>query len=61
MRNLCGLYSPGIFRVMRSRRIRWLGHVARKVEMRCAYRILVRRSEGNGPLGRPRRRREKML
>jgi hypothetical protein len=36
--------------------MRWAGHVARKREMRNAYRILVRKPEGKKPLGRPRRR-----
>jgi hypothetical protein len=37
-----------------SRRMRWAGHVARMGEKRGAYRILVERSEGRRPLGRPR-------
>jgi len=41
MRKLCNLYSPNTVRVMTSRRIRWAGHVARMVDMRCAYTILV--------------------
>ena len=61
MSKLFGLYLPSIFRVMKSRRIRWVGHVARMVDMRCAYKILVGRPEGKWPLGRPRRRREKIL
>jgi hypothetical protein len=39
-----------------SRRMRWAGYVARMGETRNAYRILVGKSEGNRPLGRPRRR-----
>jgi hypothetical protein len=51
------LYStPNIIRVIKSRRIRWAGHVARMGEKRGAYRILVGRPEGRRPLGRPRRR-----
>jgi len=42
--------------VIKSRRMRWAGHVARKGEERGAYRILVRKPEGRRPLGRPRRR-----
>jgi hypothetical protein len=61
MRKLCGLYSPSIFRVTKSRKIKLVGHVARMVDMRYAYRILVVRPEGKRPLGRPRRRREKIL
>jgi hypothetical protein len=54
---LYDLYSsPNIIRVIKSRRMRWPGHVARMGEGRCAYKILVRRPEGGRPLGRPRRR-----
>jgi hypothetical protein len=38
------------------RRMRWAGHVARMVEKRNAYRILVSKPEGKRPLARPRRR-----
>jgi hypothetical protein len=48
--------SPNIIRVIKSRRMRWAGLVARMVEKRGAYRILVGRPEGRRPLGRPRRR-----
>ncbi|KAJ4431782.1 hypothetical protein ANN_20387 [Periplaneta americana] len=47
--------SPDIIRNIKSRRLRWAGHVARKGESRNAYRVLVRRREGKRPLGRPRR------
>jgi hypothetical protein len=54
---LNNLYSsPNIIRVIKSRRMRWAGHVVRMGEGRGAYRILVGRPEGRGPLGRPRRR-----
>jgi hypothetical protein len=54
---LHGLYSsPGIVRVIKERRMRWAGHVARMGEVRGAYNILVGRPEGRSPLGRPRRR-----
>jgi hypothetical protein len=46
--------SPNIIRVMKSRRMRWVGHVARMGEERGAYRILVGRPEGRRPFGRPR-------
>jgi hypothetical protein len=46
--------SPSIIRVIKSRRMRWAGHVARMG--RNAYRILVEKPEGKRPLGRPRRR-----
>jgi hypothetical protein len=48
--------SPNVIRVIKSRRMRWAGHVTRMGEKRDAYRILVRRPEGRRPLGRPRRR-----
>jgi hypothetical protein len=48
--------SPNIVRVIKSRRIRWAGHVARMGKGRGVYRILVGRPEGKRPLGRPRRR-----
>jgi hypothetical protein len=54
---LHGLYSsPSIVRVIKARRMRWAGHVARMGELRGAYNILVGRPEGRRPLGRPRRR-----
>ena len=54
---LNGLYSsPNIVRVIKSRRMRWAGHVARMGEERGVYRVLVRKPEGKRPLGRPRRR-----
>jgi hypothetical protein len=42
--------------MMKSRRMRWAGHVARMGETSNAYRILVGMPEGKRPLGRPRRR-----
>ncbi|KAJ4442676.1 hypothetical protein ANN_04265 [Periplaneta americana] len=54
---LHALYSsPDIIRNIKSRRLRWAGHVARMGESRNAYRMLVGRPEGKRPLGRPRRR-----
>ncbi|KAJ4443903.1 hypothetical protein ANN_05690 [Periplaneta americana] len=54
---LHALYSsPDIIRNFKSRRFRWLGHVARMGESRNAYRVLVGRLEGKRPLGRPRHR-----
>jgi hypothetical protein len=51
------LYSSlNIVRVIKSRRMRWAGHVARLREERGAYRVLVGKPEGKRPLGRPRRR-----
>jgi len=48
--------SPNIVRVIKSRRMRWAGHVARMGEERRVYRVLVGKREGRRPLGRPRRR-----
>jgi len=48
--------SPNITRVIKSRRMRWAGHVARMGEERGLYRVLVGKLEGRRPLGRPRRR-----
>jgi len=48
--------SPNIVRVIKSRRMRWVGHVARMGEERGVYRVLVGRPEGRRSLGRPRRR-----
>jgi hypothetical protein len=42
--------------VIKSRRIRWAGHVARKGERTAVYRVLVGKLEAMRPLGRPRRR-----
>jgi hypothetical protein len=54
---LHNLYSsPNIIRMIKSRRMRWAGHVARMEAPRTAYRILVGKAEGKRPLGRPRRR-----
>jgi hypothetical protein len=48
--------SPNIVRVIKSRRMRWVGHVACVGEGRGVYRVLVGRPKGKRPLGRPRRR-----
>jgi hypothetical protein len=48
--------SSSIIRIMKARRMRWAGHVARMGERRNAYRLLVGKPEGKKPLGRPRRR-----
>jgi len=54
---LSDLYSsPNIVRVIKSRRMRWAGHVAHTGEERGTYRVLVGKPEGKRPLGRPRRR-----
>ena len=49
------LYSPNITRVIKSRRMKWAGHVARMGKRRGAYRILVGKPEGRRPLGRAKR------
>jgi hypothetical protein len=49
-------FLPSIIRMIKSRSIRWAGHVSRMGEKRNAYRILVEKPEGKRPLGRPRHR-----
>ena len=52
---LSNLYSsPNIVRVIKSREMRWVGHVARMGERRGIYWFLVGKPEGKRPLGRPR-------
>jgi hypothetical protein len=54
---LYNLYSsPSIIRTIKSRRMRWAGHVVRIGENRNIYRIPVKKSEGKRPIERPRRR-----
>jgi hypothetical protein len=54
---LHNLYSsPDIIRQVKSRRMRWVGHVACMGEERKVYKVLVGKPEGRRPLGRPRRR-----
>jgi hypothetical protein len=52
------MHSPNIkiIRIIKSRRMRWAGHVARMREKRNAYRLLVRKPQGKRPLGRRKRR-----
>ena len=53
------LYStPNIIRVIKSRNIRWAGHVACMGERRGVYRVLMGKPEGKRPLGRPRNRQD---
>jgi hypothetical protein len=47
--------SPSIIRIIKPRRMKWMGHVARMGEKRNACRLLVGKPEGKRPLGRPRR------
>ena len=55
--HVCDLYSSSnIIRVIRSRRLRWVRHVAWKGDKRGTYRVLVERPEGKKPLGRSNRR-----
>jgi hypothetical protein len=49
-------FSPSIIRIIKPKRMRWAGHVARMREKRNAYSLLVGKPEGKRPLGRPRRR-----
>jgi hypothetical protein len=54
---LYDLYSsPNVVRVIKSRRMRYAGHVVRLGEERGVYKVLVGKPEGKRPLGRPRRR-----
>jgi hypothetical protein len=54
---LHNLYSsPDIIRQVKSRQMRWAGHVARMGEERKLYKVLVGKPEGKRPLGRPRSR-----
>ena len=56
-KELDDLYSsPNIVRVIKLRRMRWAGHVARMGEERGMYRVLVGKPDGKTPLGRPRHR-----
>jgi hypothetical protein len=48
--------SPDIIRQVKSRRMRWAGHVARLVEERKVYKVFVGKPEGKRPLGRQRHR-----
>ena len=48
--------SPNIVRVVKSRRMRWVGHVPCMEEERGVHKVLVGKPEGTRPLGRPRRR-----
>jgi hypothetical protein len=48
---LYGLYAPNIIRVIRSRAMRWAGHVARIRERRAVYRILVGKPDGTRQFG----------
>ena len=47
--------SPNIVRIIKSRRLRWAGHVARMEGGRSAFKILTDNTKGKRPLGRPRR------
>jgi hypothetical protein len=48
--------SPSTIRIIKARRMRWAGHVARMREKRNVYRLLVGKAEGRTPLRRPRHR-----
>ena len=48
--------SPNIVQVIKSRRMRWAGHVAHMEEGRCVHKVLVGKPEGKRPLGIPRSR-----
>ena len=62
LRRLMVSYRPmhcilrlNVIRNLKSRRLRWAGHVAHIEQSRNAYRVLVGKPEGSRPLGRPRR------
>jgi hypothetical protein len=48
--------SPSTIRIIKARRMRWMGHIARVGEKRKAYRLLVGKPERRRSLGRPRRK-----
>jgi hypothetical protein len=54
LHKLCS--SPSTIRIIKSRWMRWAGHVARMREKKNVYRLMVGKPEGRRPLGRPRRR-----
>jgi hypothetical protein len=54
LHNFCA--SRNIIRVIKSKRIKWVGHVAHMGETRNSYKILAEKPEWKRPLGRPRRR-----
>ena len=56
MKNFIVCTIHNIVRVIKSRRLRWAGHVARMEEGRSAFKILTGKPTGKRPLGRPRRR-----
>ena len=53
--------SPNIIRNLKSRRLRWAGHVVHIEQSRNAYRVLVGKPEGKRTLGKPRRRWEETI
>jgi hypothetical protein len=53
--------SQNIIRVIKSRKLRWVGHEAYRKGMRNIYKILVKKCEGNRPLERPRHRWENKI
>jgi len=52
----CMLYSPNLIWVIKSRRMRWVGHVIHLEDRRGTSRVLVGRPDGKRPLRRPRRK-----
>ena len=53
--------SPNIVRVIKSRRLRWAGHVAKMEESRSAFKILIGKPTGKRPSGMPGRNGRVML
>jgi len=60
-KELDDLYCSPNIQVIKSRRIRWVGHIAHMGERRSVYRVLVGKPEGKRPLGRPRHRWEDII
>jgi hypothetical protein len=56
--NVTNLQLTNIIRQIKSRRMRWAGHMARMGEEKNMYRVFMGKPEGKRPLGRPRRRLE---
>jgi hypothetical protein len=55
---LCDLYSsPSIIRMIKSRRMRWAGHIARMGEKRNAHRLAAKKQKRKRPIGRPKHKR----
>jgi hypothetical protein len=56
LRNMINMAYSSVIRQIKSRRLRWVGYVARMGEERKIYKVLVGKPEGRRPLRKPRRR-----